>query len=245
MRQVEHFLDPYAGPIAIGGADHVIDVLILLVFAVALIGGRHWVREHACVVRCSVLIVSVVQQTVSYIGYAATSNFWADGLPLHISRVSAILCAVYLATGSRRVMDVLGYFSAWAWLSFLYPSGVQPLDNLFGWTFLINHVITLLIPALAWITSDWRPTRPAIWRAFAWMVVYSLLAVGSNALTGGNYFYQREMPVASFLGQPWYYLSSLALGLAFFWVTYGVSRLIPDDGPALSLQGAGLLRLRT
>ena len=77
------------------------------------------------------------------------------------------------------------------------------------------------------------------------MVVYSLLAVGSNALTGGNYFYQREMPVASFLGQPWYYLSSLALGLAFFWITYGVSRLIPDDGPALSLQGTGLLRLRT
>lgn len=224
---MRHFFDPDPGWIAIGSLDQGIYVAVLVIAAVGLIGGRRWVRAHARGVRWTVLAVAVVQQCVLYGTYLITGWRWADSLPLHISRVSALLCIVYLATGSKRVMDVLFYFGLWAWASFSYPQNVQPADNVFGWSFLVNHVVTLLMPAFAWITTDWRPTRRALWRAFGWMVAFSLLAVGANALTGGNYFYQRDKPLLPFVPQPWYYLLTLAAGLAGFWIGYGVSRLVP------------------
>ncbi len=99
----------------------------------------------------------------------------------------------------------------------------------------INHTITLLMPVLAWVTTDWRPSRRALHRAFAWLVAYSLIALGANALTGGNYFYQRDMPVMGFVGQPWYWLETLALGYAINWAAYGVSQLVDRrDSPVAS-----------
>ena len=227
---MKRFFSLTAEPIPIGGPDHLMYVALLVLAAALLIGCRRWVREHARQVRAGVLIVSVMQQMLMYGVYVATGWGWAQVLPLHISRVSALLCVVYLATGSERVMDVLFYFSLWAWLSFSYPQDISPITNLFGWSFLINHVITLLMPVLAWVTTDWRPSRRALGRAFAWMVVFSLVAVAANAITDGDYFFQRSMPVLGSLGQPAYYLGTLLTGLILFWLGYGISRLVPDGG---------------
>lgn len=238
---MHRFLDPTPGWITIGGPDHLMYLLALALTAYLLVSQRRWVRARTRQVRYWVLTASVLQQATLYGMYAATGWDWGESLPLHISRVSAVLCVVYLATGSRRVMDVLFYFSLWAWFSFSYPQEVWPFWNLFGWTFLVNHVITLLMPVLAWVTTDWRPSRQALWRAFGWMVAYSLVAVTANLLTGGNYFYQRSMPVLGFLGQPWYYLFTLVGGLGVFWLGYGISRLVPDSSRQASADGDNLL----
>ena len=157
---MKRFFSLTAEPIPIGGPDHLMYVALLVLAAALLIGCRRWVREHARQVHAGVLIVSVTQQMLMYGVYVATGWGWAQVLPLHISRVSALLCVVYLATGSERVMDVLFYFSLWAWFSFSYPQDISPITNLFGWSFLINHVITLLMPVLAWVTTDWdEPSR--------------------------------------------------------------------------------------
>lgn len=224
---MEHFFTLTAGQIPIGGPDHLAYVALLALCAVLLLVFRDRVRAHARGVRTGVLIVLVVQQVLMYTMYLASGWGWAQVLPLHISRVSALLCVVYLATGSRRVMDVLFYFSQWAWFSFAYPKEISPITNLFGWCFLISHVVTLLMPMLAWITTDWRPSRRAIGPAFAWMVVFSLVAVTANALTGGDYFFQHSMPVLGRLGQPVYYLGTLMVGLTLFWAGYGLYRLVP------------------
>lgn len=225
------------GWIPVGGLDHMAYIGCLGAAAALLIGRRRWVRRHARRVRAGVLIASLAQQATLYGMYALTGWDWGESLPLHISRVSAVLCVAYLATGSKRVMDVLFYFSLWAWFSFSYPQEVWPFWNLFGWTFLVNHVVTLLMPALAWVTSDWRPSREALWRAFGWMVAYSLVAVVANVLTDGNYFYQKSMPVLPSLGQPLYYVGTLTVGLGLFWLGYGVSRLVPDAGRGLLGRG--------
>src|SRR5690606_5427996 len=145
--------------------------------AVLLVTRRDWVREHATTVRRVLLVVVVVQQLTLYGFYAATGWDNAESLPLHISRVSALLGLVYLATGSRRVMDVLFYFGLWAWASFAYPQNIQPVTNILGWSFFVNHAVTLLMPVLAWVSTGWRPTRPALWRAFGLFVLYVATAV--------------------------------------------------------------------
>jgi hypothetical integral membrane protein (TIGR02206 family) len=223
---VETFLDPHPGFIPIGGRDHLIYVVGLLVVATALIAGRRWVREHVTPVRRVLFGVMVAQQLTLYGFYAWTGWIWADSLPLHISRVSAILVLVYLATGSRRVMDVLFFFGLWAWASFSYPQNVQPATNVVGVSFWVNHVLTLLMPFFAVITTSWRPTARALWRAYGWFLLYVALAVAVNALTGGNYFYQRDKPVLPMVPQPWYLLLSLLAALALFWLGYAVARLV-------------------
>src|SRR5699024_7240236 len=114
----------------------------------------------------------------------------------------------------------------YAYASFSYPQQIQPVDNVLGWSFWINHAVTLLLPFFAWLTEGWRPTVPALWRAFGWFLVYYAAALVTNALTGGNYFYLRDRPIAA--GWPdWAYLPGAALlTLALFWLGYAVAHLI-------------------
>ncbi|GGK70021.1 TIGR02206 family membrane protein [Ornithinimicrobium pekingense] len=223
---MDAFLDPHPGWIAVGGPDHLTYAAGVALLAVLLVTRREQVREHAVAVRRALVVVVVAQQLTLYGFYAATGWDAAESLPLHISRVSALLGLVYLLTGSRRVMDVLFYLGLWAWASFCYPQNVQPVTNILGWSFFVNHAVTLLLPALAWVTTGWRPSRPALWRAFGWFLVYVAAAVAANLVTGGNYFYQREKPVLPFLAQPWFLLASVAATLALFWVGYAVARLV-------------------
>lgn len=230
---VDAFLDPHPPWITIGGPDHLVYAAGLVLLAVLLITGRGWVREHATLVRRVLLVVVVVQQLTLYGFYAATGWLWAESLPLHISRVSALLSLVYLATGHRKVMDVLFYFGLWAWASFSYPQNIQPVTNILGWSFFINHAVTLLMPAFAWITTDWRPSLAGLRRALGWFAVYLVVAVVANALTGGNYFYQREKPLLPFVDQPWYLLLSVAATGILFVLGYAVARVVQrrTDGP--------------
>lgn len=223
---MDAFLDPHPEWITVGGPDHLVYVVGLVVVAAALFLGRRWVREHATLVRRVVLGVLVAQQLTLYGFYAATGWSWAESLPLHISRVSALLAVVYLATASHRVMTILFYFGLWAWASFSYPQNIQPVDNILGWSFFINHAVTLLMPAFAWITTDWRPTRRGLWHALGWFLLYVVVAVVANRLTGGNYFYQREKPLLPDLSGPAYLALSMAGTFALFWIGYAVSRLV-------------------
>ena len=223
---METFLDPHPEFIRVGGRDHLVYVLGLLVVGTALIAGRRWVQEHATLVRRVLLGIILVQQVSLYGFYASTGWTWADSLPLHISRISSLLVLVYLATGSRRVMDVLFFFGLWAWTSFSYPQNIQAPNHALGVSFWVNHVVTLLMPFFAVITTSWRPTVRALWRSYGWFLVYVALAVAANALTGGNYFYQRDKPVLPMVPQPWYLLLSLLAALALFWLGYAVARLV-------------------
>ena len=220
------FLDPHPEWITIGGPDHLVYVSGLVGLATLLLLGRSWVRDHAGLMRGVLVVVLLVQQATLYSFYAATGWDHAESLPLHISRISALLSLVYLLTVHPKVMDVLFFFGLWAWASFVYPQNIQPVDNILGWSFFTNHVITLLMPVLAWVTTDWRPTLEGLRRALGWFAVYVAVAVVTNALTGGNYFYQREKPLLPGLGQPWYLLLSVAATAVLFLLGYAVARLV-------------------
>lgn len=95
-----------------------------------------------------------------------------------------------------------------------------------GWSFFINHAIVLLLPPFAWIVAGWRPTVRALWWAYGWFGVYVVVAVTANAMTGGNYLYQREKPVLPMLSGPVYLAATLVACLALFWLGLGISRLV-------------------
>ncbi|WP_114907421.1 TIGR02206 family membrane protein [Ornithinimicrobium murale] len=220
------FFDADPGWISIGGTDHLVYVTLLLGVAVLLVGGRGWVRRHAAAVRRVVAVIVIIQQTTLYATYAVQGAGVDEALPLHSCRIAILLGLVWLLTRWRPALDVAFFLGLYAYASFSYPQQIQPVDNVLGWSFWINHAVTLLLPIFAWLTEGWRPTVPALWRAFGWFLVYYAVALLANALTGGNYFYLRDRPIAA-AWPDWAYLPGAALlTLALFWIGYAVAHLI-------------------
>ncbi len=225
---LETFFDRHPGWIAVGGPDHLVYATLLVLVATGLVAGRRFVRAHERRVRRVLVGVVVLQQLTLYGFYATAGWDWGESLPLHLSRISALLGLVWLLTRERRVMDVLFFFGLYAWGSFSYPMLIQPVTNVLGWSFWVNHTVTLLLPAYAWITTGWRPTTRALWWAWGWFLAYLSLALVVNRLTGGNYFYLRDRPFFGDLPLALYLPVAVTATLALFWLGYAVARLVGE-----------------
>lgn len=91
-------------------------------------------------------------------------------------------------------MDVIFYFSIYALISLFYPLSVYNFAHVSGISYMINHLITVLIPIFGAIAFDWQPDWMSFRRAAAVFTVYLPLAMLANRLTGGNYFYLTQRP---------------------------------------------------
>lgn len=220
------FFDADPGWIVVGGTDHLTYASLLILVGALLIGCRTWVREHASGVRRVVAGVVIVQQVTLYATYAWHGAGIDEALPLHSCRIAVVLSLIWLLTRWRPALDVAFYLGLYAYASFSYPQQIQPVDNVLGWSFWLNHTVTLLVPVFAWLTEGWRPTTRALWQAYGWFLIYYAIALGANAVTGGNYFYLRDRPVAA-SWPDWAYLPGAALAtLVVFWIGYAAARLI-------------------
>lgn len=209
------------------GTDHLLYIGIMLACLTGLLVGRRWVRRNREAMRWTLLGISLAQFLTLYAWYVFETGFdLAEALPLHISRVSTILGIAFLATRSRRVMDVAFYLGLFAYLTFLMPQRIYPITHVIGWSFLISHIITILLPVFAVIAYGWRPTIPALWRSFGWFLAYFALVLAVNPLVGGNYFYLRDRPLLHDLPSPLYEIGSVAVTLLLFWIGYLVARAI-------------------
>lgn len=57
-----------------------------------------------------------------------------------------------------------------------------------------------MLTVFAWLTEGWRPSVPALCRAFGWFRGCYSVALAADALTDRNYAYLRDRPV--FAGWP-------------------------------------------
>lgn len=139
-----------------------------------------------------ILVISIAQQILLYGSCIAEGFNWAEGLPLHISRISSLLGIAWLICRNNKIIDVLFFFGLFAYASLFYPSRVHPITHPIGWIFLINHIITILLPILAVYATNWRPTKEALFQAMKSFLVYLAAAMFTNKLTNGNYFYMTQ-----------------------------------------------------
>lgn len=219
------FLDPKVAYLRPYDGHHLFFLGMAGLLLVGLLAGRRWVRAHAELVARVTLVISILQQIGVYSWYALETGFdLGDSLPLHISRVTTIMGIAYLCTRSRALMDVIFYFSLFAYGTFFDPQRIYPATHFMGWSYFVSHVITLLLPIFAAIGFGWRP-RPGSWlRAYGWFVVYFAAILVVNRLVDGNYFYLKFRP---FLRQlpGWLYDGIVLVGVALgFWVGWLVAR---------------------
>lgn len=211
------------------GPTHLAYIGIMLACLAVLLVCRRHIRAHPDAWRWGFFALSLAQLTTLYSWYALETGFdMAEALPLHISRVSTILGLVFLATRSLKLLDVAFYLGLFAYLTFLLPQRIYGIDHVIGWSFLISHIVTILLPIFAGIAFGWRPSRSGLWRAFGWFLLYFGLVLVVNPLVDGNYFYLRDRPLLKDLPTLLYDSLAVLATFAIFWIGYAVSRLLPE-----------------
>lgn len=197
--------------------EYFIYIGILVVCAWLLFSQRAWVRQHPEKVTRAILIVSIGQQILLYSSYLYLFDFsLGESFPFHLSRISSILGIIYLLTKNKQVFTVLCYLSPFAWLSFGYPSRVYGIFHPIGISFVVNHVITLLLPFFGMIAYQHRLEIKDRLRVFSYLIGYTVFCLILNPLVDGNYFYLKHRPIFSNLPLSIYVLRLLVFSFVLF-----------------------------
>ena len=207
----------YGDYITLFNLDHIIYIIGLIVIGAALFIKKDAVNEHRRTITVVILIVSIIQQILLYSSYYFILDFdLGESLPLQISRVNTILGIIFLITKNDKVFRVLALFGLFAWLSFLYPSRVYGITHPIGWSFFINHVVTLLLPFYGIIAYNMKIKTMDSLKVFPWFVLYVAVAYFVNMLTDGNYFYLKHKPIFADLHDVFYIPISLLFTYVLF-----------------------------
>ncbi|TWT27266.1 TIGR02206 family membrane protein [Planomicrobium sp. CPCC 101110] len=218
--------------------NHWMYIAVLLAVFILLVRKKAYIRENSKKISMIVLGVSLFQQILLYTWYSFETGFHPSvSLPLHISRISTLLGMVYLLTKSAKVMDILFYFSLFAYGSFLYPMRVYAIEHVMGQSFLINHIITLLLPYYAHMAYGWKPAPYSFLKAYGAFLVYFAGVLIVNPLVDGNYFYLKYRPFFTEWPEGAYNATILVVVFAGYWLAYQIAlRLTEKDHPPLSKQ---------
>lgn len=224
---MNQFWDKDIPYIKLFGLHHMIYVAGVLILLFLLIRYRKYVRDHADRVGKIILIFSALQLVGSYSWYFLETGFdVSEALPLHISRISAILGFVFLLTRRLRIMDTLFFFGLFAYGTFALPLRIYPPYHLMGWSYFLNHAITILLPIYAAIAYDWRPSMKALVSAYKYFLVYFVFIYFFNPLVDGNYFYLKYRPFLKTIPEPAYVAVCVIGTFVVFLLGYGIAKLL-------------------
>lgn len=167
--------------------------------------------------------VSLFQIISLYSWYVLETRFdLAVALPLELSRITSILYLIYLKYPKEKIINIAFYFGLFAVGSFLLPTTINDLDHILGWSYFINHAITLTTPLLAYYAFGWRPQTQNIKKACRYFLFYIMVVVILNPLVEGNYFYLVDRPFLNDWPFLLYLLFVFIGTYIVFWAGYGL-----------------------
>lgn len=207
--------------------NHFIYIAIVVMLLVVLFTKRRKIKEHSTAISVTILVIAILQQILLYSWYALETGFnIAESLPLHISRITSLLCIYFLITKNLKVMDIIFYFSLFAYASFLYPQRIYPFYHVIGISYLVSHAVTILIPYFAYIAYGWRPSWKGVIRTYLIFVVYFFFVYFLNPLIDGNYFYLKYRPFLNDWSDFLYNTGTLIVVLLAFIIVHFVVKKI-------------------
>jgi len=193
---LEHFYVQEAARVKILSLPHIAYILFCFGVIYLFIRNRSVIREKRDKIAKIFLGIIFFQQIFLQYGWyiVCTDVVLEEGLPLHLCRVASLLTIVFLIKKDTRYLDIVAYFSVYALISFFYPLDVHHFAHIGGISYMINHLVTVLMPVYGVIAYDWRPDWHSFKRAALAFTAYFPCAIIANALTGGNYFYLTNRP---------------------------------------------------
>ncbi len=216
-----NFISIKAEFVKILGPTHLLYLAFCIFTVFMFIKNHTFIKKHKNKL-CKIFFCTLLFQQIFllYGWYAfATPVFLAEGLPLQLCRIASILTLVFLITKKEWVLNILCYFSVYALISLFYPLHVFNFTHISGISYMINHIITVLIPVFAVIAYNWYPSWKSYVHAVIAFTIYLPVAIIANYFTGGNYFYQVDRP---FLHN----VSSFVFAMLTYFITVGAYALL-------------------
>ncbi len=172
-----------------------------------------------------VILVALVGSELVVMLWPIEIHQWAAAstLPLQLSDITTIVCAVSLVLPRMRWFVELAYL--WSipagLLGLSFPAiGASAPSPLF-YAFYVDHGTLLFYGLLLLFDRSLRLGAPSIGRACAATVIWAMVAGVANLATGGDYMFLREPPPTwsplLLMGPwPWYVFSSVGVALVVF-----------------------------
>lgn len=206
----EYFYAADAPYVKVLSWPHILYLLVCFVTVFLFVKNHEVIRRKKDFVGKLLLGILLFQQIFLMYGWYAvcTDRGVKESLPLELCRVSSILTIYYLLRQDNRVMDVIYSFSIYALIALFYPLNVYHFAHINGISYMINHLMTVLIPIFGAIAYNWKPSWKGFIRAAVSFTVYLPVVIVVNKLTGGNYFYLINRPFLN--GMPGWIYNSLA-----------------------------------
>ena len=128
---------------------------------------------------------------------AAGQLTWRNALPLHLCSLMGLLTLPMLLTRRRLWWSVCLFLGIpGALMALLFPAVLDtPWPRLTQASFHLMHCCVLLAPLLP-LSLGLRPRTTDAAAAGAFLLLTACVAAGVNALTGGNYLFLRQAPIA-------------------------------------------------
>ncbi|MDR1538163.1 MAG: TIGR02206 family membrane protein [Clostridiales bacterium] len=207
--------------VGIFSAQHVVYLCFCAISIFLFIKNREYVRIRKEATERVFLGILLFQQIFLLYGwYFIVMDFdLAISLPFHMCRLTAVLAVIHLIFKIRAAQDASIFFSLFALASLFYPKDVYNFAHINGLSYMIYHLQVVIMSIYSVMILGWRPEFRAFKNAALIFTVYFPAAIITNALTGGNYFYQNSRPFLSDL-------SSLAFGAFSYFGTLAGFALI-------------------
>lgn len=207
--------------------EHGLYIALLLLVALFMFTQQDKVVKYREPLAKGIVMISILQQLILYGSYLYLGEFTlSESLPLHISRINTLLGIAFLLTRSKTLFGLITYFSVFAWLSFIYPSRIEPITHIRGVSFITNHIITLLLPFFATIAYGYRLNLAQRWYAIRIFTAYFVAVYLINPVLDGNYFYLEEKPLLPHVTDPLYALIAYIVSILLFLIFEQIFRQV-------------------
>ncbi len=158
-------------------------------------------NKHQIVGKTLLLTVLIIQQILLYSWYIFTGNFTIrESLPLYPCRISELLCIILLIKMNDKYFDLLFYWGfSGAIMALLNPDTSNlGFPNAMFIQFFLGHIGIILTILFLGIIYDYTPTKKSLLNSYKISMLYILIVIILNKITGGNYAYLAVKPQNTF-----------------------------------------------
>ena len=176
---------------------------------------------------CTALGVGIAANEIAWwIWRYSREGIRATNLPLQLCD-AAVWVSVFACLTRARWLGEFCYFVgiAGAGMALITPDLWAPWPQWPSVYFFLAHGGVVVAAILMAFSGVVRFEPQSVWRPFALLLGFAVIAGSVDALTGANYMYLREKPKGGSLLDvmgpwPWYAAGGMALAVALFWLLW-------------------------
>ena len=191
---IEHFL---IEPLSYAWCIGILCSSLFIFSAIYFLKNRSYIilDRFSIILSFSFLVAYIITNLIAI--YNSTWSFH-DNLPLHLCRVSFLICIVVLIKKKQWMYE---------WVLFLaIPSGIHAIltpemtkgvSAWFYFDFYFIHSSLILVPLYLTLIKGMRPRINSWWRTVLRLQILVVIVFPLNFLIDSNYMYLREKPLAN------------------------------------------------